>query len=45
MEAVNRLSVSLSRLFRHFHYIFEVTPLPLSERARATTMTAQFFGF
>jgi hypothetical protein len=32
------------RTFRHFHYIFEVIPLPLSERASATTMTAEFFG-
>jgi hypothetical protein len=33
------------RIFRHFHYIFEVTPLPLAQRAGATTMTAEFFGF
>lgn len=33
------------RAFRHFHYIFEVIPLPLAERPKATTMTAAFFGF
>jgi hypothetical protein len=33
------------RTFRHFHYIFEVIPLPLTDRARAATMTAEFFGF
>lgn len=33
------------RIFRHFHYIFEVTPLPIVERAGATTMTPEFFGF
>jgi hypothetical protein len=33
------------RTFRHFHYIFEVTPLPLAERTTATTMTPEFFGF
>ena len=32
------------RTFRHFHYIFEVTPLPLAERAKATTMRAEFYG-
>jgi hypothetical protein len=32
------------RTFRHFHCIFEVIPLPLAERAKATTMTAEFFG-
>ena len=32
------------RLFRHFHYIFEVTPLPFAERAKAATMTTDFFG-
>lgn len=32
------------RMFRHFHYIFEVIPLPLSERAKAAAMTAEFFG-
>ena len=32
------------RTFRHFHYIFEVTPLPLAERVKAATMTAEFFG-
>lgn len=32
------------RTFRHFHYIFEITPLPLAERASAAAMTAEFFG-
>ena len=32
------------RAYRHFHYIFEVIQLPLAERAKATTMTAEFFG-
>lgn len=32
------------RTFRHFHYIFEVTPLPLADRAKAATVTAAFFG-
>src|SRR5580704_8033198 len=33
------------RTYRHFHYIFEIAPLPLAERAKAGTMTAEFFGF
>jgi hypothetical protein len=33
------------RTFRHFHYIFEVTPLPMAARASAAAMTAAFFGF
>lgn len=32
------------RTFRHFHYIFEVVPLPLPERAKAAEMTEEFFG-
>lgn len=32
------------RIFRHFHSIFEVLPLPLAERAAVATMTAEFFG-
>lgn len=33
------------RTFRHFHYTFEITPLPLGDRASAGAMTAAFFGF
>ena len=33
------------RTFRHFHYIFEVIPLPVADRAKAATMTPEFFGF
>jgi len=32
------------RTFRHFHYVFEVTPLPLAARAKAAIMTPEFFG-
>jgi hypothetical protein len=33
------------RTFRHYHHIFEVIPLPLHDRAKAATMTLEFFGF
>jgi hypothetical protein len=33
------------RTFRHYHHIFEVIPLPLNDRAKAATMTLEFFGF
>jgi hypothetical protein len=33
------------RTFRHYHYIFEIIPLPLTNRTKAATMTLEFFGF
>jgi len=32
------------RTFRHYHHIFEVIPLQLNGRAKAATMTLEFFA-
>ena len=44
-ETGNESALSFTiRTSRHFHYIFEVIPLPLAKRTAASAMTPQFFG-